>query len=336
MNLHKNNLRDFLLCLTDILVMSFFSHPQSLVESKQIGARTRVWAFAHILPHAQIGEDCNICDHVFIENDVVVGNRVTVKCGVQLWDGVRIEDDVFIGPNVTFTNDKFPRSKQYPEKFQKTVIKQFASIGANATLLPGITISENAMVAAGAVVTKNVPPHAIVAGNPARIRGYANSHKPTQELVKSSSPLMPGPLSSVPEVTVYKTPVFTDLRGSLTAGEVGKGLPFIPQRYFLVFDTPSKEIRGEHAHKTLHQFLVCVKGSISLVVDNGENREEVLLDSPQIGVHIPPLIWGIQYKYSSDAVLMVLASDIYRPEGYIREYELFKELKHSSPRTKEG
>ena len=115
-------------------------HPQALVESKAIGAGTRIWAFAHVLSGAVIGSDCNICDGVFIENEVVVGDRVTVKSGVQLWDGITLEDDVFVGPNATFTNDLRPRSKQYPSDFLKTVVRQGASIGANATVLPGITI----------------------------------------------------------------------------------------------------------------------------------------------------------------------------------------------------
>lgn len=150
-----------------------FIHPNALVEAGvSIGKATKVWAFAHILPGAAIGEECNICDHVFIEGNVVVGNRVTIKCGVQLWDGLVVEDNVFIGPNATFTNDIFPRSKVYPEKFAQTVVKKGASIGANATILPGITIGEDAMVAAGSVVTRDVPPRALVMGNPARIARY--------------------------------------------------------------------------------------------------------------------------------------------------------------------
>lgn len=152
--------------------MTFFIHPNGLCETKTVGKNTRIWAFTHILPGAKIGSDCNICDHVFIENDVTVGNRVTVKCGVQLWDGIVVEDDVFIGPNATFTNDIFPRSKVYPEKFLTTKVEKNASIGANATILPGITIGKNAMVGAGSVVVKSVPANAIVVGNPAKIIGY--------------------------------------------------------------------------------------------------------------------------------------------------------------------
>jgi acetyltransferase-like isoleucine patch superfamily enzyme len=147
----------------------YFVHSHALCETSQIGRGTRIWAFTHVLPQAKIGEDCNVCDHVFIENDVVIGDRVTIKCGVQIWDGISIADDVFIGPNATFTNDRFPRSKVYPESFDRTVICKGASLGANCTILPGITIGENAMIGAGAVVTRSVPANVTVVGNPARI-----------------------------------------------------------------------------------------------------------------------------------------------------------------------
>jgi UDP-2-acetamido-3-amino-2,3-dideoxy-glucuronate N-acetyltransferase len=143
-------------------------HPLSDVQSKQIGQNTSVWQYAVILSGAVIGDNCNINCHTFIENDVKVGNNVTVKSGVFLWDGIVIEDNVFIGPNVTFVNDKFPRSKQYPEEFQKTVIKKGASLGANATILGGITVGENAMIGAGAVVTKDIPANTLWVGNPAK------------------------------------------------------------------------------------------------------------------------------------------------------------------------
>ncbi len=154
-----------------------FIHPLSDVQTKDIGGGTKVWQYAVVLPQAKIGRDCNVCAHVFVENDVVVGDRVTIKCGVQLWDGIRIEDDVFIGPNATFCNDKFPRSKAYPAAFLRTTVRRGASVGANATILPGVTVGEGAMVGAGAVVPTDVPPGAIVVGNPARIVGYADAKR---------------------------------------------------------------------------------------------------------------------------------------------------------------
>jgi len=147
-------------------------HPTSDVQSTSIGEYTKIWQFCVILPNAQIGGNCNINSHCFIENDVQVGNNVTIKCGVQLWDGIRIEDSVFIGPNVTFTNDRSPRSKKYPKEFDQIIVKRGASIGANCTILGGITIGEYSLIGAGSVVTKEVPPHTLWYGNPARFKGF--------------------------------------------------------------------------------------------------------------------------------------------------------------------
>ena len=141
---------------------NYFQHELAVVETENVGKDTRIWAFAHILPGAVIGSNCNICDHTFIENDVIIGNNVTIKCGVYLWDAIRIEDDVFIGPNATFTNDKYPQSKQIPTKFDPIILKKGCSIGANATILPNLTVGENAIVGAGAIITKDVPPDSIV------------------------------------------------------------------------------------------------------------------------------------------------------------------------------
>ncbi len=151
---------------------TYFVHPNALCESADIGVKTRIWAFSHIMPKAKIGKDCNIGDHVFIENDVIIGDQVTIKNGVQIWDGIIIEDQAFIGPNATFTNDLFPRSKVRLEAYQKTLIGEGASIGANATILCGITIGKQAMIGAGSVVVKDVPDRAVVYGNPAKIQRY--------------------------------------------------------------------------------------------------------------------------------------------------------------------
>ena len=150
-----------------------FIHEKADVQTQSIGSGTKIWQFSVVLQVARIGSNCNINAQCFIENDVVIGNNVTVKCGVQLWDGITIEDDVFIGPNATFTNDKYPRSKVYPEEFARTVVKKRASIGANATILCGVTIGENAMVGAGSVITKDVPAGELWFGNPARSHGKA-------------------------------------------------------------------------------------------------------------------------------------------------------------------
>ena len=302
--------------------MNYFVHPHGVCESSAIGARTKIWAFAHILPGAVIGEDCNICDHVFVENDVVVGNRVTVKCGVQLWDGLRVEDDVFIGPNATFTNDSFPRSKQRRQNFEVTYLRRGCSIGANATILPGITIGRNAMVGAGAVVTKSVPANAVVQGNPARISSYTSPVQPAR-LADTSQPTKAVHVATinVRGVTVHRIPAFEDMRGHLIAMEIARELPFAPARFFVVHHVPSGEVRGEHAHRECHQFLICLKGRVHVLVDDGSNRQEILLDQPELGVYIPPGIWGTQYRYSDDAALLVFASHPYDPDDYIRDYD---------------
>lgn len=303
--------------------VNVYVHPHALLESSMVGAGSRIWAFAHVLPGARIGREANICDHVFIENDVEVGDRVTIKCGVQLWDGVRIEDDVFIGPNATFSNDPLPRSKQKPAAFVQTRVRAGASIGSGATIRPGVTIGPGAHVEDGAVVTRDVPPNAIVAGNPAHITGYVDTPD-----IGAGAPKALNEGQVLPELhargaKLHALPKIVDLRGALSFGEIGAHLPFAPERFFMVYDVPTREVRGEHAHRACHQFLVCVKGSLAIVVDDGEQRDELVLDSPRMGLHIPPLVWGIQYRFSADAVLLVLASHRYEAADYIRNYDEF-------------
>lgn len=303
-----------------------FVHEKGICESLHIGKGTRVWAFAHVLPGARIGKDCNVCDHVFIENDVIVGDEVTLKCGVQLWDGVRLGDRVFIGPNATFTNDLVPRSKRYPEHFLTTVLEDDVSVGANATILPGITIGRGAMIGAGAVITRNVPPFATVVGNPGRIIGYQNT--PVAGELTSAVAAVPSQIGArvdlgVRNCWVERLPHFADMRGSLTPLQSGKGLPFTPRRIFMVYGVSSHLVRGEHAHRQCEQFLIAAHGSVSVVVDDGKNRQEIRLEDPTVGLYLAPMVWGIQYKFDPDCVLMVAASHEYEAEDYIRNYADF-------------
>jgi len=292
-----------------------FWHPTALIETPHVGARTRCGAFAHVLSGARIGEDCELGDHVLVAATAKLGDRVQVKAGAQIWEGIQVESDVTIGPRVILIGAP-------GEEGPKTTLRGNAVLGANATILAGVTIGQGAVVEAGAVVTKDVPPNAIVTGNPARIHGYV----PTRASAVSASKAEPSPRDEprqmrVPGVELRKLPLIRDLRGDLAFGEYGQHLPFVPQRYFIVFNVPGQEVRGEHAHRQCHQFLVCVAGSCSVVVDDGNIRDEIVLDSPTRGLHVPAMVWATQYKYSADAVLLVLASDIYRPEDYIRNYD---------------
>ena len=291
--------------------MNFFKHERAIVESKKIGKGTRIWANAHILPEAQIGNDCNICDGVFIENDVVVGDDVTIKCGVQLWDGVKVEDNVFIGPNATFTNDKKPRSKEYPEEFLKTVIEKNASIGANATILPGIKIGQGSMIGAGSVVTKTVPPLAVITGNPGIIREYVYDEH-----------------AIVKDIQLIKFKEIKDSRGSLTFGEFDREIPFHVKRFFTIYDVKYGYSRGDHAHKECHQFIICQRGNVDIVFDDGVSRQKISLKEPNAGVHIKPGVWTSLYNFSDGASVTVFTSEYYDEGDYIRNYDEFLRFKN--------
>ncbi|MDO5286043.1 MAG: WxcM-like domain-containing protein [Actinomycetia bacterium] len=301
--------------------MSVYIHPQGICESSTVGEGTRVWAFAHVLPGARVGRDVNICDHVFIENEVTIGDRVTLKCGVQVWDGVHLGDDVFVGPNVTFTNDPFPRSKVWPEQYAQTHVLAGASLGGGSVILPGVTIGRRAMVGAGAVVTKDVPANAVVVGNPARIVGYvdaADARLPDYPAAALPTSQMSGAL----EPPLYRVTIASDIRGSLAAVEFDR-LPFTPQRFFCVYGVPSKDVRGMHAHRRCQQLLVALSGSVTCLVDDGNRRQTFLLDHPGVALHMPALTWGTQYGYAPGTVLAVFASHPYDPDDYLRSYDDF-------------
>lgn len=297
---------------------SFFAHERALVEKpERIGAGTRVWAFAHVLPGASVGADCNLCDGVFIENDVVIGDRVTVKCGVQVWDGVRLEDDVFVGPNATFTNDAFPRSRQQPERFPETVIEKGASIGANATILPGRRVGRGALIGAGAVVTKDVPPFAVVTGNPGRVTGLAGEGAPLPALSAMNAKALPG------NCTVIAANAKRDPRGLLTATE---NFPFVPKRFFTLSDMPEGACRGAHAHRECHQLITASSGTVQVGLDDGRSRAVVTLAGPTHAVHVPPKVWVTVFQPTEGASVLVLASHGYDEADYLRRYPQFLEV----------
>lgn len=306
---------------------AYFVHGLADVQTSTIGAASRIWQFVIILPGARIGSDCNICSHCFIENHVLIGDRVTIKSGVQLWDGIVVEDDVFIGPNASFCNDRFPRSRQPRDSVAPIRIGEGASIGAGAVILPGISIGRGAMIGAGAVVTRSVPDNAIVTGNPGRITGYVDARAlPGGDAPVNLAPADLSAVSRIPGVELKTLPRISDPRGSLSVGEFQRSISFEARRYFVVFGVPGHETRGAHAHRECHQFLVCVSGSVRVLADNGRDRQEFLLDRPELGLHLSPMIWGIQYRYSADAVLLVFASHHYDSADYVRDYQQFLSL----------
>lgn len=208
---------------------------------------------------------------------------------------------------------------------QGAVIGDRVIVGAHATILGGVTVGNEATVGAGAVVTRDVPGGAIVVGNPACVIGF-NEGSPSASVL-SKPPSDVGVIrTGVAGVMLHRLPYVLDPRGLLSFGEIPSEVPFEVKRYFVVFGVSSENIRGEHAHRALHQFLICVHGCCHLTADDGRNREDFILDSPSIGVHLPPMIWGVQHKYTPDAVLLVFASDKYDPADYIRNYSEFLAL----------
>lgn len=250
-------------------------------------------------------------------------NAPVISPTVLLHDKVVIELGVVVDAGVVFA----------PGGETPTIVRRGVHIAAGAVIGPAVQLGREARIQPGAVVLSSVPPYSIVRGNPAQIVGY------TAELGETGA-ATPGTLlfdkSIVPvdrptahplgvgDAAVYRMPRVDDLRGALSVGEFGTDFPFVPKRYFLVFDVPSEELRGEHAHLACHQFLICVHGSCRALVDNGTTRREVLLNRPDIGLYMPPLVWGTQHRYTPDAVVLALASHHYDPTDYIRSYEEFQ------------
>lgn len=276
---------------------------------------------------ANVGPGCTIEDHTLIEPGVSMGANVTVCFGVALRNGTVVEDGVTIEANVSFT-------AAAEDKTRNTVLKRGSKIGAQSVIQTGVTVGERAWVQPCSFVTADVPPLAIVQGNPARIVGYRGTLLPGHSKSGLRDTREVGVFAtSVAGVTLHRLPFAEDLRGQLTYAEIGQHVPFEVKRFFLVYGVAGREVRGEHAHRTLRQFLVCVHGECSIVADDGSQREEFHLNSATLGLYLPPLVWAVQYKHASDAVLLVLASDHYDPADYIRDYSEFVHAIRGEGRT---
>lgn len=261
-----------------------------------------------------------IDDWARIDAGALVEDGCVIKAGAYICNGVSVASGAYIGPGVAFVEARQSGSAG-------TRVENEAWIGANATIYPGVVIAAKAVVRPGSVVTRSIPPNAIVEGTPATIVGYVDTddqHSSTVHLPRKGKGfgIEATPVNGV---TIHHFPVITDLRGKLSVGEFERQIPFIPKRYFVVYGVPSREVRGEHAHIELKEFLVCLTGSCAVVVDDGSRKVEILLDAPSIGLYLPPMVWTVQYKYSSDAILLVFASDYYESSDYIRDYSEFIE-----------
>lgn len=302
--------------------------PRALVETTTLGDAARIGPFSHLHAGVTVGARCAVGDHVVIDEGAILGDDVVIECGVRIGRGVRLEREVHVGSNTTLCDDRLPRAGA-PAKSAPTLIHERAVVGAQVTVLPGRTIGRGATVGAGAVVTRDVPDFAIVAGSPARITGYNVDLDAPISAVPSVQPGAHAAFKRVVGPSIVSLPHFADLRGSIAVGQVGQALPFAPRRFFTVYDVANEHVRGEHAHRECHQLIVCVHGRIAVVVDDGASREQVVLDHPSRALHVPPMIWAVQYGHSPGAVLVVMASHDYDAADYIRDYAEFLDLKRA-------
>lgn len=296
---------------------------RALFEGRSLGFGSRVHAFARATADVEVGDNCVLHGQVQLLGRITLEDDVVIRSGAQLLGRVHAESGVVVGAGAVLGEEaEGEEARERPA----IVIRRFASVGANATVAPGVVIGRRAVVRPGSVVAENVPAHAIVSGNPARIVAYIDT---TPDPDQPEGGIAPADGASVTTrvrgVTLHPMTNARDLRGSLMVAEFA-GLPFVPQRAFTVYDVPNESVRGAHAHRVCAQLLVCLAGGVSCLVDDGSAREEVRLAAPNVGLHIPAMIWGTQWKYTRDAVLLVLASHPYDAADYIREYEEYLAL----------
>lgn len=303
-------------------------HKSSEVQTKYVGSGTTIWQNVVILSGARIGRNVNICAHCFIENDVTIGDNVTIKSGVYIWNGTTVNDNVFIGPNVTFTNDKYPRSKNINKKILKTLLHSGCSIGGGTTILPGIVIGKNSLIGAGSVVTKSIPPYAMAKGSPAKIYDYIDNDV-YKNKKKNSKKIDTIKKNKISNYYLKELKTFKDLRGELSVGNFTDNIPFYPKRYFFIYGVPSKIIRGEHAHLKCKQFIICITGKCIIEIDDSKSKKKISLDSPKVGCYLPPLTWSRLHSFSKNAVILTFASHAYDEKDYIRTYSEYVKYKNS-------
>jgi carbonic anhydrase/acetyltransferase-like protein (isoleucine patch superfamily) len=266
-----------------------------------------------------------IGDEVYFYSGCQISDEAQIDGFTQIWNGVTIKSGVKVGSGVIFLKNENNEANIH--------ISENVSIGAGCIIGNNIKIDQGAILEPGSVVLQDVPAHAIVGGNPAKIIGYTETIEGSSLITETITSINKDVVEvGVKNVTLHRFKLVKDFRGDLSVGEFSKEIPFEPKRYFLVFNVPSEKTRGEHAHYQCHQFLICVRGSCSVVVDDGNQRREVELNQPNIGIYLPPLTWGIQYKYSEDAVLLVFASHYYEASDYIRNYDDFiKAVRNTQP-----
>ena len=299
---------------------------RAVCEAEVVGEGTSIGSFSCVRALVEIGRDCRIAENVTIEGGARLGDRVTVDVGVRIGARTQLDDDVLVGPGVVFADEVSLRSRPRGPGGPRTEVKGGASLAANCTILRGVVIGRGARVGAGAVVTEDVPANTVVAGNPAVIVEYLS----TRPKATSETPPMEGRSSEaevrpmlVEGVRLVRLPHFRDLRGSLAVGDFEEHVPFRPARYFVVFDVPSRDVRGEHAHRECEQFLTVLSGSLSVLVDDGSTREKVVLRRPDVGLYVPPMVWASEFDCEPNTRLLVFASHAYDPDDYIRDYEDF-------------
>lgn len=297
-----------------------FVHDRALIdEGVSLGDGCRVGAFARVEQGAVVGSETTVGDHCLVARGATLGANVTVMAGARVLDSTRVEDGVVIGPNAVVGVSTHGAERP-------AIVRSLAQVLSNAVVDAGVTIGTGARVMPNAHVTQSVPATAIVAGAPAAIEGYVDAIAPGQAAIRVSRIEPARHVLPVNRAALLPVATVEDLRGRIAVTEFGDDLPFQPRRVFFVTNVPNRNVRGEHAHRTLEQFLICVSGESHVLVDDGSTRVEVILDAPSMGLHLPPMTWSVQYKHAPGTVMAVLASDRYDPADYIRDYDEFLAL----------